>query len=309
MCGEQSVTDRGWHQMGEDGAAMPQEPSQLPRMPQRGAARICEAAASTGQIFRAIGRGLLGLALPPTCAACGCVMGDDGGLCPECWQKLRFITPPVCERTGMPMPPLKENIAGPVFSALALAEPPVFQRARAVVLFNDTARLLVHGLKYSDRLELARPMARLMAQAGRQLLDEADMLVPVPLHPLRLWQRRFNQSALLARHLHAVRVQMGEAPPVRADILLRRRRTVSQTNLDRARRRENVAGAFAISRTGEMEVRGRNVLLVDDVYTTGATLDACASALFQAGAGQVNVLTFARVEDIPGCETDMTDFT
>ncbi len=236
-------------------------------------------------------------------------MGDDGGLCPVCWQKLRFITPPVCERTGIPMPPLKGGMPSPVFSARALAEPPAFERARSVVLFNDVARLLVHGLKYSDRLEHARPMARLMAQSGRQLLDEADMLVPVPLHPLRLWRRRFNQSALLARHLQASRALIGPAPPVRVDILVRRRRTISQTNLDRDQRRDNVAGAFAVSRTGEMDLRGRNVLLVDDVYTTGATLDACARTLHQAGAAQVNVLTFARVEDIPSYEADMTDFT
>lgn len=195
-----------------------------------------------------------------------------------------------------------------MFSAQALAEPPAFERARSVVLFNDTARQLVHGLKYSDRLDLARPMARLMAQSGRELLEEADMLVPVPLHRLRLWQRRFNQSVLLARHIQAARAQMGHAPPVRADILLRRRRTSSQTHMNRDQRRQNVAAAFTISRTGEMDVQGRNVLLVDDVYTTGATLDACARTLLRAGARQVNVLTFARVEESAAHETDMTGF-
>lgn len=300
-----SLADQGWHQVAEDGTDIPPEMRSDRRA--RMSLRLRDAAAVSGRWFQAFGKGILGLALPPTCAACGCVMGDDGGLCPNCWQKLRFITPPVCERTGMPLPTRGNGVAMPVFSALALAEPPAFERARSVVLFNDVARLLVHGLKYSDRLELARPMARLMAQAGRQLLDEADMLVPVPLHPLRLWRRRFNQSALLVRHIHAVRAQMGPASPVRMDILLRRRRTISQTNLDRAQRRDNVAGAFAVSRVGEMDVRGRNVLLVDDVYTTGATLDACARTLLRAGAGRVNVLTFARVEDRPGDETDMTD--
>ncbi len=196
--------------------------------------------------------------------------------------------------------------AQPFLSRQAVVNPPAFDHACAAVRFNDTARILVHGLKYADRLDMAAVMARLMAQAGHALLAEADMIVPVPLHMVRLWRRRFNQSALLARDLHALRARMGHQLPVRVGILHRIRRTPSQTQLDRGLRRANVDGAFALSRAGEVEVRGRAVLLVDDVYTTGATLNACATVLRRAGAARVDVVTFARVDDPHDDETAMT---
>ncbi|MGQ3672152.1 ComF family protein [Xanthobacter sp. TB0136] len=266
-----------------------------------------QAARASGVMLRAWGRGLLGLALPPTCAACGQVVGDDGGLCPQCWRHLHFITPPLCVRTGAPLRRVEGGAEDqPALTRAAVVDPPAFDRARAAVMFNDVARKLVHGLKYADRLDLAAIMARMMAQAGHGLLAEADMIVPVPLHMVRMWRRRFNQAALLARHLQKGRARMGQDLPVRMDILHRVRRTPSQTRLDRMQRRANVAGAFALARAGELDVRGRRVLLVDDVYTTGATLDACAALLRQAGAARVDVLTFARVDDPYVDETDMT---
>lgn len=244
-----------------------------------------------GRVARRLGAGVLGLALPPTCVACGRVTGDAGGLCGACWSTLAFITPPCCARTGAPFS-VDPGTAAPLLSAEAIAHPPAFDRARAAVLFTDVARDLVHDLKYADRLDAAAPMARLMALAGRELIAEADLIVPVPLHPLRLWRRRFNQAALLARHL---------APPggpgVRADLLRRRRATPSQTRLGRQARQANVAGAFAPCGDAASALPGRRVLLVDDVYTTGATLDACARALRRAGAAYVDALTFARVVD------------
>ncbi|WP_454918043.1 ComF family protein [Xanthobacter sediminis] len=250
-----------------------------------------------GQGARRLGEGVLGLALPPTCVACGRVTGDAGGLCGACWSTLAFITPPYCERTGAPF---LHDIAGapgaatPRLSADAVAHPPAFDRARAAVLFTDVARDLVHDLKYADRLDVAAPMARLMALAGRELIAEADLIVPVPLHPLRLWRRRFNQAALLARHLAP-----SEGSRVRTDLLRRRRATPSQTRLGRQERQANVAGAFAPCGDAASALPGRRILLVDDVYTTGATLDACARALRRSGAAHVDALTFARVVDFP----------
>ncbi|MFS8039093.1 ComF family protein [Xanthobacter sp. AM11] len=242
---------------------------------------------------RAGGAGLLGLVLPPTCIACGAITGQAGGLCGPCWGSLAFITPPLCDRTGAPFvhdPGTRHN--GVLVSPQALADPPAFDRARAAVTYTAAARNLVHNLKYADRLDIAAPMARLMAQAGADVIGDADVIVPVPLHPLRLWRRRFNQAALLGGHIARM-----AAMPQRTDLLQRRRGTPSQTALGRAERRDNVAGAFALSRNAASVLAGRRVLLVDDVYTTGATLDACARALRRAKVGGVDALTFARVVD------------
>jgi ComF family protein len=180
--------------------------------------------------------------------------------------------------------------AGPYLSPQALTDPPAFDRARAAVVFGDISRDLVHGLKYGDRLDLAQPMARLMAQAGRDVIAQADLILPVPLHAFRLWRRRFNQAALLTRHLATASKKKW-----RTDALVRVRATPSQITLSRLERHRNVAGAFAVPPAAEAHVHGRRILLVDDVLTTGATLDACARPLRRAGASHVDALTFARV--------------
>lgn len=249
--------------------------------------------AAAARALRRAGGALLSLALPPTCLACNAVTGMEGGLCGDCWRGLAFITRPFCERTGAPF---TFDAGVPQLSAEAVADPPAFDRARAAVEFTDVARTLVHNLKYADRLDYARPMARMMAPAGRELLADADLILPVPLHPLRLWQRRFNQAALLARHLAAIPATAdGRRIPVAADLLRRCRATPSQTALGRAERRANVAGAFALAPGGAARLMEARVVLVDDVFTTGATLDACARVLRRAGAARVDALTFARV--------------
>lgn len=244
--------------------------------------------APAARFAQAAARGLLDLVLPPTCISCGAIVGEAGGLCGRCWGRLALIGPPVCDRMGTPFPYAPPG--GLLLSPEALADPPAFDRARAAVLFGPVSRDLVHHLKYGDRLDLARPMARLMRQAATGLMAEAEVIVPVPLHALRLWRRRFNQAALLARHLSVV-----SGVPAAMEGLRRTRATISQVNLTRAERRANVAGAFRVPKAAEGLVSGRRVLLVDDVFTTGATLDACARALRRAGAAHVDALTFARV--------------
>jgi ComF family protein len=238
---------------------------------------------------RASLRFALDFALPPLCPACRGVVGHTGGLCAACWSKLAFIAPPYCERLGTPF----GYDPGPgVLSTEAVTNPPAFARARAAVRYDEIASALVHSLKYGDRLDLAPTMGRWMAQAGRELTSGADALVPVPLHWRRLWARRFNQAATLARA-----VAQASGVPVVDDALKRQRATPQQVGLRRADRATNVQGAFAVPEERRAAVTGRRLVLVDDVLTSGATIDACARALLRAGASQVDVLVFARVVD------------
>ncbi len=193
---------------------------------------------------------------------------------------------PFCERLGTPF---EQDLGQGLLSPQAIADPPVFARARAVARFEDgPARTLANRLKYSDRAELARPIARWMARAGADLLADADLLTPVPLHALRLWRRRFNQAAALAAEISR---QTGK--PCDLSALLRVKATRSQIGLTRAQRAENVQGAFRAA--ARAQVRGLNVVLIDDVLTSGATANAASRALLRAGAKRVDVLVFARV--------------
>lgn len=229
---------------------------------------------------------LLDVALPQLCAACREPV-RGAGLCASCWSKLSFIAPPYCERLGIPF----AFDGGPgLLSMEAIANPPAYGRARAAVRYDDIASTLVHALKYGDRLDLAPVMAGWMATAGRELLAEADTIVPVPLHWQRQWARRFNQSALLAE-------VMAKAcgRPVAYDALERVKATRQQVGLGKSERAQNVQGAFRVPPEGRAAVAGRRLVLVDDVLTSGATVEAGARALLRAGAAAVDVLVFARV--------------
>lgn len=226
------------------------------------------------------------LALPQLCAACREPVRAEG-LCAACWSKLSFITPPYCARLGIPFP----FDPGPgVLSMEAIADPPAYHRARAAVRYDEIGRALVHALKFADRLDLAPTMGRWMANAGRELLAEADALVPVPQHWRRHWARRFNQSALLAEV-----IATSSGVPVAHTALKRVKATPQQVGLTRSGRAENVQGAFRVPPQRRAEVAGRRLVLVDDVLTSGATVDACSRALLRAGAANVDVLVFARV--------------
>ena len=232
----------------------------------------------------------LDIALPTLCIACREPVDGDG-VCAACWGKLSFIERPYCPKLGIPF----VYDPGPeLLSMEAIASPPAYARARAAVRYDDVARTLVHGLKYQDRTDLAPIMARWMARAGRELLDGADALIPVPLHWRRSFSRRYNQSGALAR---VIARQSGVM--LRNDTLRRVRSTEQQVGLSRSQRASNVQGAFQVSADRLSDVQGRKIVLVDDVLTSGATLDACARALLRAKAAQVDVLVFARVVDTP----------
>ena len=230
----------------------------------------------------------LDLALPQLCPACREPV-EGRGLCPACWSKLSFITRPYCERLGVPF----VYDPGPgILSMEAIADPPAYRRARAAVRFDEISRALVHGLKYADRLDLAPLMGGWMNNAGRELLAEADALVPVPLHWRRLWARRFNQSAVLADAISAA-----SCVPVVCGALKRIKPTAQQVGLSRSERAANIQGAFRVPAENRGAVAGRRLVIIDDVLTSGATVDGCARALLRAGAASVDVLIFARVAE------------
>src|SRR5437764_74895 len=207
------------------------------------------------------GRAALGLvldtALPPLCAACRQPIGVNGGLCAPCWSKVSFIAPPYCERLGIPFP----YDPGPgVVSIEAIADPPAYRRARAAVRYGDVASILVHALKYGDRLDLAPLMGRWMANAGRALVADTDAIVPVPLHWRRHWARRFNQAEALAGM-----ISKASGVAVAPAALKRVKATPQQVGLSQSERALNVQGAFRVPSSGLGEVAGRRLLLVDDV--------------------------------------------
>ncbi|WP_244314432.1 ComF family protein [Pannonibacter tanglangensis] len=228
--------------------------------------------------------------LPPRCPVCEAVTADNGSLCPECWTRMPFISAPWCARLGTP---LSHDLGEGALSARAIAEPPLFDRARAATLYQGPARDLVLALKFGGRRDVAGVMGRLMAGNGREILTPETLLVPVPLHRFRLWQRRFNQAALLARAVGAA-----SGVPVVLDALERRRRTRQQVGLTARERHANVRGAFAVPDAARPRLLGRPVVLVDDVLTTGSTLSACTRVLRQAGASRVDVLTFAIADPV-----------
>jgi ComF family protein len=227
---------------------------------------------------------VLDVLLPPRCLSCGTEVSAAGTLCAECWRGITFLGAPCCACCGLPF----EFALGPgtLCGACAQAHPP-FARARAVMRYDEASRPLVLAFKHGDRLHLAPALGAWMQRAGAELLAAADFLMPVPLHWTRLFARRYNQSAVLAHAIHAA-----GGPPVAPDWLIRRRRTPSQGKRNALARARNVRSAFALR--PDRDVRDRHLVLIDDVFATGATVGECARVLRRAGARQVDVLTLAR---------------
>jgi len=240
-------------------------------------------------LIRHLGRALSALAdilLPPRCIQCSRTVEVNGTLCAECWRQITFLGEPCCAKCGLPFP---YDAGAGALCAGCIAEPPRFDRARSVFAYDDRSRRLVLALKHADRLHGVPAFGQWLARAGAPLLEDADLIMPVPLHWTRLWRRRYNQSALLA---HAVAAAMASGPTVTPDLLYRRRRTPIQGRRTRTQRAENVRGAFALRRPEAIE--GKKIVLIDDVLTSGATVEECAKILRRAGAARIDVLTLAR---------------
>ncbi|MCX8999975.1 ComF family protein [Rhizobiaceae bacterium BDR2-2] len=253
--------------MTDESLAFPSEPSPLAAAFRRWAAFVVD------------------LVYPPHCAGCGTASQRHRALCPSCWSSVRFIEKPYCAVLGIPF---RRDEGEGMLSPAAIARPPVFDRLRAVALHEGVARHLVHRLKYRDRTDLAPMMAEWMIRASDGYVAACDAVVPVPLHARRMLSRRFNQSAELARPL-----ARKAGKPLLAHALVRVKPTRRQVGLSARRRAANVRGAFRVRKGQLVAIRGKHILLVDDVYTTGATVSAAARALKRAGAAEVTVLTFA----------------
>jgi len=225
--------------------------------------------------------------LPPQCLACRAAVDRPGTLCATCWQEIDFLGPPHCAACGHPF---EYEVDGAALCAACMRRRPGFDRARAVMRYGEASRGLVLAFKHADRTHGAPAFGRWLARAGAEVLADTDLIVPIPLHWTRLLRRRYNQAALLGQAL-----SRASSIPIAPDLLVRHRRTRSQGRLRPSARRLNVRGAFSVRRGAGKQVRGRKVVLVDDVLTTGATAEACARTLRRAGAERVDVLVLARV--------------
>jgi len=226
-------------------------------------------------------RQVLDFALPPRCGGCGAIVDEVHSFCAPCWTQIQFLGEAGCSTCGMPL-----EATGAEECGACIAQPPRIQRTRSAVAYDELSRSLAIRLKYGRKGALARTMARYMAPFVQR--DGEPILVPVPLHRSRLWQRGFNQSALVARELARA---TGSRPEMR--LLRRVKRTPALKGMSLRQRRKVVAGAFKVDPA--VELAGRTVVLVDDVLTTGSTANACARALQRAGAGRVELISWARV--------------
>ena len=215
------------------------------------------------------------------------LIATQNGVCPSCWNKIRFIELPICPVLGTPF---AVDMGEGILSTQAIAYPPPFERLRSAVFYDDIARRLISRFKFSDRTDLAPFIANVMNRAGEQLIDEAELIIPLPLHWRRLHSRRFNQSAWLAK-LIAER----NNKPFEPMALSRIKNTPQQIGLSLKARQKNVAGAFMVTAAMRPLIKSKRLLLIDDVYTSGASAKAATKALLRAGAQCVDVLTFARV--------------
>ena len=236
-------------------------------------------------------RGMVNAVLPPQCLACDALVATPGSLCAACWKEAKFITAPHCRICGAPY---AFDMGPDVVCGACSRTPPLFERARSVLRYDELGRRLVVGFKHGDRTHGAPTFGRWLSRAGAELIADADLVAPVPLHRLRLIRRRFNQSAMLAQAV--CRAPSGRALQFAPDLLLRRRHTPSQAGLNALQRRRNVRNAFAVNPRRIAQIEAKRVLLIDDVLTTGATVSECARILSRAGATAVDILTLARVD-------------
>jgi ComF family protein len=232
----------------------------------------------------------LDLLLPPLCLSCDAPVGAHRTLCPACWSRIHFIAAPFCTTCGAPFEvPMGEA----ALCGSCILEPPEFTAARAPMLYDEASKRIVLGFKHADRTHPAPALAGWMHRAGAEFWNDADFVAPVPLHRWRFFRRRYNQAALLAQQLGRLAQK-----PVLVDVLARKRATPIQGHLNRKDRQANVKGAFMLNPRYRTRIKDKTIVLIDDVLTTGATVNECSRVLLKAGAKTVNVLVLARVKGL-----------
>lgn len=237
--------------------------------------------------LRRLGPLLLNAVLPPRCLSCGTIVERTAALCGTCWPQVRFITEPLCRGCGVPFE-FETDDGSLCAGCIATAQ--AYERARAAIAYDDGSRRFILGFKNADRTDAVRTFAPWMVAAGRDLLHEADVLVPVPLHWTRLFARKYNQAGLLAQAVGGL-----AGRPVAVDLLRRTKRTRKLGTSGARQRAKTVQAAFVVPEGQRPLIAGRRVLLIDDVFTTGSTTSSCARTLKRAGAAAVDVLSLARV--------------
>ena len=223
---------------------------------------------------------------PPQCLSCRTSIGIGGSLCPDCWEDMSFISDPQCEICGLPF---ELEAADGILCGSCIKTPPPYQTARSVLKYDDKSRNLITNFKYGDKIHACDNFAKWMARAGKKTIENSDVITPVPLHRIRLFTRRYNQSALLTNSLKKI-----TGIPAYNELLIRNKHTRPQVGLLPKQRKENVKGVFSLNPKYKHFIEGKSVILVDDVMTTGATIEACSKILKKSGAHKVNVLTIAR---------------
>lgn len=249
------------------------------------------------QKFRQSAVSALDAILPPLCVLCEHMVSDSHGFCGTCWRDFTFIAPPMCACCGLPFEydgqGLSDRDDDRIVCGQCLTEKPTFAIARSALVYNEASKKIILPFKHHDRTDYSRAIARMMQNTGHDMISRADILLPVPLHFFRLFSRRYNQAALLVHDLGRLCKK-----PVLLDGLVRKRATQSQGHLSKKQREKNVQNAFVVAARAIETIRHKNLLLIDDVLTTGATANACVTALLKAGAARVELLTLARVVKI-----------
>lgn len=231
---------------------------------------------------------LVDLVFPPRCPLCGEAVSDQGGLCSECWSKLSIPGEPSCTSCARPFH--EKGLGQAAQCAVCMADPPLHDGIAAATLYNEASRQLILTFKHGRKIALANQLGHLMAAKLPDPGDHPPLLVPVPLHRWRLWKRGFNQAALLARVLE--RHGKGKCA---VDVLVRRKSTPMLGGMRSQARARILSGAIAVSPRWQRRIKGRDVVLVDDVLTSGATSNVCVKALRKAGAQSIKIACFARV--------------
>lgn len=251
-----------------------------------------------GRALRTTGRFALDLVLPPTCSSCGEEVDQPHSLCPACFIRMHPIGEPRCDQCGVPLP-ASTHLGRDARCVSCELHPPVWSKARAAYVYDEGPRDLILSLKYADRTQNAIILARQMNRAGRDILEQADWLIPVPVHWRRLLERKYNQAALLARAVSRLAVV-----PVFVDALQRPRATSRLASFSADERAREMQDAIRVRPRAVDTLKGRRVVLVDDILTTGSTAAACTSVLLSAGAASVCLLAAARTT--PDAQEDIS---